>query len=159
FNCNGWLKITMTDGNSSLAGITITHHRAHCLYINISLTENANTIIKSMIDMPALKAWDSILAQKEQGELTEKQVYALWAHLNKEKWQLNDDQATSAIKLLELKNGHKVEVIPTDPEDGINSVSFTSKGVLDEVGEDIVEVAMDSTWKTNAASYKLYAIV
>ncbi|KAF8158821.1 hypothetical protein BJ912DRAFT_830518, partial [Pholiota molesta] len=29
FNCNGWLKITMTDGNSSLAGITITHHRAH----------------------------------------------------------------------------------------------------------------------------------
>jgi hypothetical protein len=77
--------------------------------------------------------------------LTEKQVYACWAHLNEEKWRLDDDQVTSAIKLLELKNGHEVEVIPTDPEDGISSVSFTFKGVLEEVGEDIIEVAMDST--------------
>ncbi|KIM44632.1 hypothetical protein M413DRAFT_46879, partial [Hebeloma cylindrosporum] len=78
FECNGRLRITMTDGNPKLARIKITHHRPHCQYVDISLTDKVDNIIKTMIDMPASKAWDSILAQKEQGELTEKQVYARW---------------------------------------------------------------------------------
>lgn len=46
----------MTDGNSKLAGIKITHHRPHCQYVDISLTEKVDNIIKTMIDMPASKA-------------------------------------------------------------------------------------------------------
>ncbi|KDR65422.1 hypothetical protein GALMADRAFT_16473, partial [Galerina marginata CBS 339.88] len=60
---------------------------------------------------------------------------------------------------LESKQGHEVEIIPTVQEDGINAIAFTFKGVLEDVGGDIVEVAMDSTWKTNAAGYELYGIV
>jgi len=86
-----------------------------------------------------------ILAQKEQGQLTEKQIYARWAQLNEEKWRLDDDQVLSATKLLEKKEGHAVEIIPTIREDGINAIAFTFKGVLEDIGGDIIEVAMDST--------------
>ncbi|KDR82282.1 hypothetical protein GALMADRAFT_115207, partial [Galerina marginata CBS 339.88] len=95
FDCNGWLRITMTDGYPNLAGIKITHHRTHCQYVDISLTDKVSAIIQAMVDMPASKvstAWDTILAQKQQGELTEKQVYARWAQLNEEKWRLDPDQ-------------------------------------------------------------------
>lgn len=86
-----------------------------------------------------------ILAQKEQGQLTEKQIYARWAQLNEEKWRLDNDQVLSATKLLEKKEGHAVEIIPTICEDGINAIAFTFKGVLEDIGGDIIEVAMDST--------------
>ncbi|KDR77335.1 hypothetical protein GALMADRAFT_66460 [Galerina marginata CBS 339.88] len=159
FECNGRLRITMVDGSPDLAGVKITHHRPHSQYVDISLTDKVDAIIQSMINMPASKAWDSILAQREQGELTEKQIYARWAQLNEEKWRLDDDQALSATKLLQSKEGHEVEIIPTIREDGISAVAFTFKGILEDVGSDIVEVAMDSTWKTNAAGYELYGLV
>ncbi|KIM44631.1 hypothetical protein M413DRAFT_43043, partial [Hebeloma cylindrosporum] len=53
----------------------------------------------------------------------------------------------------------EVDIIPTVREDGIDAVAFAFKGVLEEIGEEIAEVAMDSTWKTNAAGYELYGIV
>ncbi|KDR65815.1 hypothetical protein GALMADRAFT_81451 [Galerina marginata CBS 339.88] len=91
FDCSGRLRITMVDGNPKLAGITIIHHRPHCHYVDISLTDKVDTIIQNMVNLPASKvsfseifyAWDSILAQNEQGELTEKQVYARWAELTR----------------------------------------------------------------------------
>lgn len=58
---------------------------------------------------------------------------------------MDDDQVKSTIKLLESMEGHKVEIIPVALEDGIEAVAFTFKGVLEDVGKDIVEVAMDST--------------
>ena len=42
-----------------------------------------------------------ILTQKEQGQLTEKQIYARWAQLNEKKWRMDDDQVLSATKLLQ----------------------------------------------------------
>ena len=80
--------------------------------------------------------------------MTEKQVYARWAQLNETKWRLDDDQVLSAIKLLDSKQGREVDIIPTVREDGIDAIAFAFKGVLEEIGEEIVEVAMDSTCKS-----------
>ena len=44
-----------------------------------------------------------------------------------------------------LFRSHKVDIIPIALEDGIDAVAFTFKGILEDVGKDIVEVAMDST--------------
>ncbi|KDR66650.1 hypothetical protein GALMADRAFT_1359427 [Galerina marginata CBS 339.88] len=152
FDCKGYMRVTMTDGETSIAGVKIAHHRSHCPYVDISMTDKVEAIITEMI-------WERILEQKAQGELTEKQVYARWAAQNEERWRMDDDQVQSAIKLLKAKEGHEVEIIPVDLEDGIDAVAFTFKGILDDVGKDIIEVAMDSTWKTNALGYELYGIV
>lgn len=58
---------------------------------------------------------------------------------------MDGDQVKSAVKLLKSMEGHKVNIIPVTLEDGIDAVAFTFKGVLEDVGKDIVEVAMDST--------------
>ena len=55
FDCNGRPRITMVDGNPKLVGIKITHYCPHCHYVNISLMEKVDAIIKSMVDMPASK--------------------------------------------------------------------------------------------------------
>ncbi|KAF8884072.1 hypothetical protein CPB84DRAFT_1817005 [Gymnopilus junonius] len=159
FDCNGYLHITMSDHFPSLAGIIITHHLSHWGYLDISITEDVEAIIKERVNMPASKIWEAILLEGIQGQVTEKQVHARWASLNEEQWKMDDDQVKSAIKLLEKKEGHEIEIIPVQLEEGIDAVTFTFKGVLDVVGEEIVKVAMDSTWKTNAAGYELYGFI
>ena len=55
FKCNGYLRVTMNDRDTSLAGVVITHHRSHCPYVDISVTDKVESIIKEMINMPASK--------------------------------------------------------------------------------------------------------
>lgn len=44
-----------------------------------------------------------------------------------------------------------MEIIPTIREDGINAIAFTFKGVLEDIGSEIIEVAMDSTCTLTSA--------
>jgi len=78
-------------------------------------------------------------------ELTEKQIYSHWVHLNEAAWRLDDDQVTSARTLLRKLNGEKIEIIPIHQEDGINTIAFAFKDILDDFGDEILEIAMDST--------------
>jgi len=55
FECDGYLHVTLTDNDLSIAGIKITHHRSHCAYIDISMTDKVESIIKGMINLPASK--------------------------------------------------------------------------------------------------------
>lgn len=55
FECNGYLHVTLDDNDLSIAGIKITHHRSHCAYIDISMTDKVESIIKEMINVPASK--------------------------------------------------------------------------------------------------------
>ncbi|KAJ7104672.1 hypothetical protein C8R44DRAFT_640136, partial [Mycena epipterygia] len=52
-----------------------------------------------------------------------------------------------------------LNIIPVTPEDGISAIAFTFREIVDEYGADVEEIALDSTWKTNALGYELYAIV
>lgn len=80
------------------------------------------------------------------------------------------------MKVLERVDGVDVEIIPIRSEDGISTIAFGFKDILDDYGENIKEIAMDSTCaclirscpksaiythtgKTNAVGYELYAIV
>jgi hypothetical protein len=80
-------------------------------------------------------------------ELTQKQIYAYWIHLHEEIWRLHDDQVKSALQVLEKYKEEEVEIIPMPSEDGISTIAFTFKEVLDKYSEHILEVAMDSTCK------------
>jgi hypothetical protein len=115
------------------------------------------------------------LRRYPQTELTEKQVYAYWQQLNVARWRLRDDQVESARAILQRVNGIKIDVIPILAEAGIDAIAFAFKDILEGYGEEVIEVAMDSTcqspissplhlirfWlgKTNAKGYELYGIV
>ena len=79
--------------------------------------------------------------------------------------------------VLEHVDNIDIEIIPVPMEDGISLLTFNFKNILEDYGEEIVEIAMDSTCmhffrvsvipsqgsppkgKTNALGYELYGIV
>ncbi|KAF8223632.1 hypothetical protein L208DRAFT_1516442, partial [Tricholoma matsutake] len=61
--------------------------------------------------------------------------------------------------VLEREEGLNIEIIPIQTKDGISSLAFSFKNILQDYGEEIIEIAMDSTWKTNALGYELYGVV
>jgi len=64
-------------------------------------------------------------------EITQKQVYAYWQHVNEDSWRLNDDQVASAQAVLEAEHGMTVETIPITAEDGISTIAFAMKEAVD----------------------------
>lgn len=80
-------------------------------------------------------------------ELTEKQIYAHWAHLNEDCWRLDKNQVKSAVKVLEAFDGMVVDIIPILEEAGISTVAFAFREILSDYGNEVLEIAMDSTCK------------
>jgi hypothetical protein len=91
------------------------------------------------------KVWEHVLNEDPNTELTQKQIYACWARLNKDTWHLSNEQVQSAIKVLEACDNTQVEIIPVPNEPNIISLAFAFKEVFTEFGADVQEIAMDST--------------
>ncbi|KAG6917946.1 hypothetical protein DXG01_017130, partial [Tephrocybe rancida] len=159
FKCDGWLHVSVDENDSSQVIMRITHYENHIPYTDISVSEKVEELIGSLVDLPATKIWDIVLEKKLEGQLTQKQVYAHWAQHNENRWRLDNDQVLSARKVLEACEGIEVNVIDVPHEKGISSLAFAFREVLSVYGSKITEIAMDSTWKTNAAGYELYGIV
>ncbi|KAJ7759006.1 hypothetical protein DFH07DRAFT_713342, partial [Mycena maculata] len=86
FPCNGYLRITVVEGEVTL-GIRLTHHRAHCQYVDISIDNDTKKLIEAMKDSPASavlikwhlgQIWDHIMRKYPSTEITRKQVYGHW---------------------------------------------------------------------------------
>ncbi|KAJ6506451.1 hypothetical protein DFH09DRAFT_1200157 [Mycena vulgaris] len=122
-------------------------------------TDAVKDTVESLKHLTAAKIWETVLKNDPVTELNEKQIYRYWAEVNSGEWRLDDDQVKSALKVLEKYEDLSVEIIPITAEDGISALAFSFREILDEFGVDIEEIAMDSTWKTNALGYELYGIV
>ncbi|KAJ3964227.1 hypothetical protein EV361DRAFT_856344 [Lentinula raphanica] len=158
YNCSGRLNITMREDMPEEARIHFIHC-GHPPYVNIAMSLQHRKTIKEMKQYSPSKIWDYILKQDPETELTEKQVQTEWTRINEDHWRLDQDQVTSASKLLENFDQEKVEIIPITQRKGSSSIAFAFTKILDGIGSDIEEVLMDSTWKTNALGYELFAIV
>ncbi|KAJ7500342.1 hypothetical protein B0H11DRAFT_1714850 [Mycena galericulata] len=158
FPCQGYLYITVADGDETV-GIRMTHFLTHCEYVDISMDEEIKNIVDEMKNSTPSAIWDRILRENPSTEITQKQVYTRWAHLNESRWKLDPDQIKSATMLLERYDGEKIEIIPIEKENGIVAIAFSFITILRDFGEEIAELAMDSTWKTNALGHELYGIV
>ncbi|TFK46463.1 hypothetical protein OE88DRAFT_1638147 [Heliocybe sulcata] len=159
--CKGWLHITIQNTIPALVRIRLNHDIPHPHYTDISIPEHVQNLIYECRRQTPGQIWDRILAENEGRtvEYTERQVYALWQHINEEVWWLDDDQVKSARMVLEAAQGKEVELIDVTMEKGIDVIAFALKDSVDEFGGEMAELAMDSTWKTNAAQYELYALV
>ncbi|KIJ31165.1 hypothetical protein M422DRAFT_186329 [Sphaerobolus stellatus SS14] len=159
YPCKGKLLVTVNPKVTDAVRIRIEHHLAHQHYVDISLTEEMKDIIEEMKDSPASMIWTRIVRELPKNEVTQDQVYAYWTSLNEDAWRLDSDQVKSAIAVLSRAEDIDVNIIPTRKEDGISIFAFALKEIIDSFGPQVTEIAMDSTWKTNAAGYELYAVV
>ncbi|KIJ33967.1 hypothetical protein M422DRAFT_182641 [Sphaerobolus stellatus SS14] len=158
FKCGGKLNITVNPSVRDAVRVKLTHRCPHEYYVDIG-SKRVEEIIQEMRDSPPSVIWQRILKDEPKTNLTEEQIYIRWSRMNTDRWRLADDQVQSAIKLLETVEGVSVEIIPIKKEDGIHAIGFTLKDALEDWGQEVCELAMDSTWKTNAAGYELYGIV
>ena len=82
-----------------------------------------------------------------QTNLMQKQVYAYWVQLHKGTWRLHDDQVQLTLLVLQCMDNLDIEIISVLEEDGISSLAFNFKSTLEDYGEEIIEIGMDSTCK------------
>ncbi|KAJ7598181.1 hypothetical protein C8J56DRAFT_1091359 [Mycena floridula] len=64
FNCNGSLRIMMTDGDCATAGIRFTHHQAHTPYLDISLGAAEKALVAEMKNLPPSKVCSPFLSSQ-----------------------------------------------------------------------------------------------
>ncbi|KAJ8095385.1 hypothetical protein PM082_023155 [Marasmius tenuissimus] len=161
FNCEGYLLVKMRTGVPREARIKLRHH-PHPGYVDIGIPVHYKEMIREGVenDLPASKIWSSILQDDPETEISRKQVYREWTRLSQHQWRLDEDQIISAIALIEkYTEDHTTESIPIRELQGTSTVAFGFKEILDEVSEDTEEIAIDSTWKTNALGCELYAVI
>jgi hypothetical protein len=61
FNCNGWLRITVNNDDTSILRVWLTHHQCHQPYTDISIPKSIKDIITEMKDSSAVKVSLGIL--------------------------------------------------------------------------------------------------
>ncbi|CAK5267884.1 unnamed protein product [Mycena citricolor] len=159
YHCNGWLNVTINERKMDEAVIRVSHHIPHPLYNDISIPTEAKKIIETSHNSTPTKIYEALIKQFPAIKITEKQVYRHWSDINKANWRKKDDQVASAAALLAEYDGLAVDVIEIKPEDGLSTIAFSFRDIINDFGVDTQSIAMDSTWKTNAAGYELYAIV
>ncbi|TDL17450.1 hypothetical protein BD410DRAFT_776119 [Rickenella mellea] len=159
YDCEGWLRVTVSDDMPDTVRVRIRHHSAHGKYTDIAIPDNIKELISQMSNSVPSQIWDRILQENPDTELTRKQIYAHWTHINKNKWRLHENQVESAHAVMKKFDGKDIEIIPVKEEKGIAVMAFGLKEILENYGHSIAEVAMDSTWKTNAVGHELYAAV
>ncbi|KAJ6565627.1 hypothetical protein DFH09DRAFT_1473861, partial [Mycena vulgaris] len=160
FPCKGTLQITVDDDNLELPlRLKLKHHQSHLHYVDISINKDIKDFVEGHKHESAANIWTRVLAQNPTTEVTQKQMYALWSELNEGEWRLDDDQVKSAQMILEKMEGVEVKIIPVRSEAGIHAIAFAFKEILDDWAEKTEELAMDSTWRTNAAQYEFYGFV
>ncbi|KAJ7712996.1 hypothetical protein B0H16DRAFT_1341846 [Mycena metata] len=154
FPCNGWLHVTIDSEHPEHVRLRVQHHRVHCHYVDISLSEDITKLLflspfrsRMAANADRIQIWTRVLQDYPGTEVTQKQIYALWSRMNEEAWRLDDDQVKSAQKLLEKMHGKEIEIIPIRQEEGLHCIAFGFKEVLDGWAEQNEELAMDSTCK------------
>ncbi|KAJ7441818.1 hypothetical protein B0H11DRAFT_2348974 [Mycena galericulata] len=110
-------------------GIRMTHFLTHCEYVDISMDEE----IKNIVDEMKNSTPSAILTFKQ-----------IWDRI------LQENPSTEITRK---------QIIPIEKENGIVAIAFSFITILRDFGEEIAELAMDSTWKTNALGHELYGIV
>ncbi|CAK5263800.1 unnamed protein product [Mycena citricolor] len=159
FACNGWLNVIINELDLSTGTFRLSHHLAHTHYTNISISDDIKSLVKQMKTSTPTKIWEEVVKLDPTTELTERQIYRFWSDINQGAWRKCDDQVASALALLQEYEDMTVEIIELKQETGLSSIAFCFCEIINDFGKDTEEIAMDSTWKTNAAGYELYAIV
>ncbi|KAJ7509804.1 hypothetical protein B0H11DRAFT_1791272, partial [Mycena galericulata] len=91
FPCEGYLHVTIDSATQGTARLRVQHHRAHCHYVDISVSPEITKLVEDMRNEPAsnvgskflcqllgIDIWTRVLQEHPHTEITQKQVYAMW---------------------------------------------------------------------------------
>ncbi|TDL14782.1 hypothetical protein BD410DRAFT_680055, partial [Rickenella mellea] len=78
YDCEGWLRVTVSDDMPDTVRVRIRHHSAHGKYTDIAIPDNIKELISQMSNSVPSQIWDRILQENPDTELTRKQIYAHW---------------------------------------------------------------------------------
>ncbi|TFK47321.1 hypothetical protein OE88DRAFT_1636709 [Heliocybe sulcata] len=159
YKCRGWLRITIFKVDTRLAHVHMTHDLAHTHVTDISLSSEILELIDEMRNQTASDIYDVILERYPKTQVSQKQVYARWSHINESLWRLHNDEVTSTRMLLEAIEGIVVENIPVVEVEGRSVIAYAFRDIVEGWAHKTAELALDSTFKTNAAGYELFAII
>ncbi|KAJ7336143.1 hypothetical protein DFH08DRAFT_706254, partial [Mycena albidolilacea] len=103
-----------------------------------------------------------ILKTHPRPRFSQKSVYNQWVKQQQTSWQCCDDEFESAkILLQEFASDpvHELISIPMPESDGFCALGFVFPSVLRKWDSIICEVALDSTFQTNKASFECFALL
>jgi len=151
YPCNGHLDILiiplpvdhqMWEAPCHTIRITLQHAIQHKTYEDISMPEAALGLIRDYVFSPPSLITAEL--QKYWPSISSKQVHDAWSHLTADLWKLDENQITSARKLLE-KLGDQVDTWDLDVPEGVVAIGWGMRGIAGKLKDRIVEIALDAT--------------
>ncbi|KAG6848130.1 hypothetical protein H0H93_003112 [Arthromyces matolae] len=155
FECSGWLNIRIFD-DDPVVFVKLTHKDDHIPYWTIDVPDETKTFIRENLSLTPTQLWDHILETNPTPPFSKKAIYHIWHEHNSQKWKRSEDEVESARKLIQeamqIDNGrselYKVAPITLHSEDGFTAIAFALPGILDQWGNKIREISLDSTWES-----------
>ncbi|CAK5263435.1 unnamed protein product [Mycena citricolor] len=162
FDCEGYLTIWAAE-NQDQYFIRYAHNDLHLKYKCIDLPEDVKQLVDGNLELRVTEIWKKILAVYPQPMFTRQQIYNRWLLKTNSKWRLDDNEVKSAKMLLEAlrnsKEGYVEPIVFPEDNDGYTAFGFALPSLIRRWGGAIVEVALDSTFKTNKAGYECFALL
>lgn len=126
--------------------VRLQHHFSHVFYSDVQMPPEVLQNIQEQAEWST----PSVMAAKIQSaypQVTTNQINAAWRELSKAYWRRDDDQLTSARKLL-AEYEEDVEVFePAGIPEGVEILAWGMKRIAEPLRGKVVEIGMDATCK------------
>ncbi|THU77980.1 hypothetical protein K435DRAFT_692671 [Dendrothele bispora CBS 962.96] len=160
FNCNGWLFMTIFEGES-FAQVQLKHTHDHVIYSEMHVPPEVQEYVENNFKMSTTAIWNELLKKYPNPGFKRRSIYNIAANARRKQWYRDPDELKSAKILLEESKTSKYSIADVDlPEvDGFSGLAFSLPNVMLKFGGRVREVSLDSAWNTNASHYELYALL
>ncbi|KAF6747416.1 hypothetical protein DFP72DRAFT_821775 [Ephemerocybe angulata] len=167
FDCHGWLHIRLSSTENTTAHVKLKHQDEHIPYWRVDVPEAVQDFVRKNSELPMDKIWDQILKDTPHPVFSRSAVANIWREVNSKKWKRDEDEVKSAMLLLqELSKGgdgldarYTVEVVQLPEIDGFTAVAFVVPHLLRIWKDNMREIMLDSTWKTNGSNYECFGLL
>jgi len=133
--------------------VKLCHHVKHVTYVDVGMPPEALQMIQEQAEWSTPAAMASKI-QSLYPQVTTKQIHAAWRELSQSFWRCDDNQWTSAQKLL-AEYGDDVDIFEPDSlPDCVEMLAWGMKRIAESLQGKVVEIGMDATCKSTYKSGK-----
>ncbi|THV01356.1 hypothetical protein K435DRAFT_655572, partial [Dendrothele bispora CBS 962.96] len=148
FNCNGWLFMTIFEGES-FAQVQLKHTHDHVIYSEMHVPPEVQEYVENNFKMSTTTIWNELLKKYPNPGFKHRSIYNIAANARRKQWYRDPDELKSAKILLEESKTSKYSIADVDlPEvDGFSGLAFSLPNVMLKFGCCVREVSLDSACK------------
>ena len=142
--------MTVTYKRNKIGGqdifIRLQHHISHVLYSDVQMPPEVLQTIQEQAEWSTPSAMAAKI-QSAYPQVTTNQINAAWRELSKTYWQRDNDQLTSARKLLAEYEGEADVFELTGIPEGVEILAWGMKQIAEPLRGKVVEIGIDATCK------------